>query len=461
MDVGVARSRRGLRTRRVANLALWTVLSIGVPSGLAAQGSPQGPEFQLNSYTTNNQVWPDVAIEASGDFVAVWASDGSDGGDTSNGSIQAQRFRADGSPVGAQIQINSYTTSSQAFPKVAVGLDGKFVVTWMSAGSDGSDQDGGAVQMRIFEADGSPASQELQVNTFTTGFQSMPEVAIAESGEFVIAWVSDGSYGDDSSGYSVQARLFTPAGQPISAEFQVNDFTTGNQGFPGVSWSQDGEFVVVWDSDGSFGTDIDGPSIQARRFGSFGVPISGAFQVNTYTPDLQIGPRVAADSTGGFVVVWSSLGSPESDQSGDSVQARRFDAQDVPHGEQFQVNTYTTFGQMAAAIAVQPNGGFQVAWMSEGSSGSDTSSTSLHARQFRADGTPVDADFQVNTYTTGQQNGASIASDGSGNFIIAWHSPGSLETDSSGLSVQARRFDDLFRDGFESGDRGRWSLSVP
>lgn len=272
---------------------------------------------------------------------------------------------------------------------------------------------------------------------------------------------SFGSLGNDSSGYSIQVRLFSPLGQPLGPEFQVNDFTTDDQRVSRVAWSQDGEFVVVWESTGSAGTDTDGPSIQARRFSSSGVPLGAASQVNSYTTGLQIDPQIASDRSGGFVVAWTSDGSSETDQSGASIQARRFDSQDLPLGDQFQVNTYTTFGQSASAISAQPDGGFVSAWTSEGSAGSDTDATSLQARQFRADATPVGEDFQVNTYTPGEQGGASIASDASGNLVIAWHSLGSLETDSSGLSVQARRFNDLFRNGFESGDRGRWSLSVP
>ena len=33
---------------------------------------PLGPEFQVNSYTTNNQWFPSVAADDDGNFVVVW-----------------------------------------------------------------------------------------------------------------------------------------------------------------------------------------------------------------------------------------------------------------------------------------------------------------------------------------------------------------------------------------------------
>ena len=46
-------------------------------------------EFQVNSYTANQQYRPAVALEPSGDFVVAWESFGQDG---SEGGVFAQRF---------------------------------------------------------------------------------------------------------------------------------------------------------------------------------------------------------------------------------------------------------------------------------------------------------------------------------------------------------------------------------
>ncbi|MEM6793872.1 MAG: hypothetical protein AAF725_07800 [Acidobacteriota bacterium] len=65
------------------------------------------------------------------------------------------------------------------------------------------------------------------------------------------------------------------------------------------------------------------------------------FQVNTYTNDLQTYPEIAADDSGNFTVVWLSVGDSV-DRDGSSIQARNFASDGSPIGSQFLVNSYTT-----------------------------------------------------------------------------------------------------------------------
>ncbi len=139
----------------------------------------------------------------------------------------------------------------------------------------------------------------------------------------------------------------------------------------------------------------------------------------------------------------------------------RAEAQVSPNGSEFQVNSYTTSNQLTPAIASDPSGNFVVAWNSNGSSGTDTSNYSVQAQRYDATGNPLGSQFQVNTYTTSFQSSPAVAIDTSGNFVVAWQSFGSSGTDTSSYSVQAQRYDGLFRDGFETGDTSRWSAAVP
>jgi len=70
-----------------------------ISAGLHAQAPvPVGDQFQVNTYTTSNQGVPSVAIDPLGNFVAVWQSTGSFGDDSSTHSVQAQRYNASGTP---------------------------------------------------------------------------------------------------------------------------------------------------------------------------------------------------------------------------------------------------------------------------------------------------------------------------------------------------------------------------
>ncbi len=299
----------------------------------AADGTPRGGEFQVNTYTSDDQRYAAIAAEPDGDFVVVWTSYGSAGTDNdphpNNRSVQGQRYAADGTRRGGEFQVNTYTTFIQTEADVAVAPDGSSVVVWHTYESGGSDTDQRSIQGQRYRADGTPAGGELQVNTYTTSYQIRPAVAMIGDGGFVVVWESYGSSGSDSDEASIQGRRFAAAGTPIRDDFQVNSYTTERQYLASVAATPDGGFTVVWQSNGSGGTDLD-RNIQGRSFRPNGSPVGEDFQINTYTTGPQGGffnrPVIASDSLGDFVVAWQSEGSSTTDNSSYSIQGQRFAA---------------------------------------------------------------------------------------------------------------------------------------
>jgi hypothetical protein len=399
----------------------------------------QGGEFQVNTYTTDAQTHPSGAALGGGRFVVAWESLGSPAEDPSQ-SIRGRRYDAAGAPVGSDFQVNTYTTSYQRRPSVAADADGNFVVVWQSEGSSGSDTDGFSIQCRRYDAAGVPLGANFQVNTYTTGAQSVPRVASDATGNFVVVWQSDGSFWSDVSSSSVQAQRFTAAGTPLGAEFQVNTYTTGIQVIPHVASVDGGGFIVAWQSGGSAGSDTGSSSIQARRYDALGMPLSADFQVNTYTTSLQGAPRVAAIAAGSFVVVWHSYGSAGSDADGSSVQGQCYDASGATLGAEFQVNAYTTDIQRQPDLVDDGAGNAIVVWESIGGAASDTDDFSVQGRRFDAAGVPLSPEFQVNTYTTAGQSLPGVQGDATGNVLVVWASFGSTGSDTGSASVQAQRY---------------------
>ncbi|KAB2963521.1 MAG: hypothetical protein F9K18_08475 [Thermoanaerobaculia bacterium] len=425
------------------------------------QVSPHGGEFQVNTETFGNQSAPAIAVDGQGGFVVAWQDWYYVLPGASDSDIRAQRFAPNGAPLGSEFEVNTDTTSPADSPAVTMSGDGAFVVVWNSITWPSPYSTVGSIRGRRYDAAGAPLGEPFQVNSSTTTWMGAPSVALAPSGRFVVAWEHYGSGGSDADGMSIQARLHDENGFPIGSQFQVNTYTTGRQVYAALGADIAGNFVVVWQSDGSSGTDTDGQSILAQRFDPAGVALGGEIQVNSYTTGSQWHPAVAVSGDGSFLVTWASSGSPGNDSDSGSVQARRFDSAGLPSGAQFQVNTYTTDTQWQPAAAVDGRGDFVIVWYSVGSSGGDTSYRSVQARRYRADGTALGDEFQVNTYTTGSQYRAVVAADGPGNFVVAWASYGSSFSDTDRYSVQGQRFDDLFRDGFESGGEDRWSVAVP
>jgi len=99
-----------------------------------AAGVAQGGEFRVNSATAYNQRSPSVAMDAGG-FVVTWESNLQDGG---GWGIYAQRYGAAGVAQGGEFLVNSATASDQSNPAVAMDAEGDFVVAWESNGQDGS-----------------------------------------------------------------------------------------------------------------------------------------------------------------------------------------------------------------------------------------------------------------------------------------------------------------------------------
>jgi len=318
-------------------------------------GATLGAEFQVNTYTTERQFSPALAVDGSGNFVVVWESSGQDG---SLFGIFGQRYNNLGAPQGGEFQINTYTTSFQTVPSVAVDGSGNFVVVWNSYGQDGS---GFGIFGQRFTSAGAAAGGEFQVNTYTTGDQIVPAVAMDGSGDFVVVWSSDDQ---DGSGRGVFGQRFDNAGALVGGEFQVNTYTTSDQTFPTVALDSSSNFVVAWDSDGQDGS---ATGIFGQRFDNNGATVGGEFQINTYTTSDQFDPSLAIDGSGDSVVVWSS---DAQDGSAAGILGQVFDSSGAPVGAEFQVNTYTTSYQVQPSVAADGSGNFEVVWQSNGQDGS-------------------------------------------------------------------------------------------
>jgi hypothetical protein len=406
--------------RSTLALALLAATMLTPPGpALAAPGDALGPEFRVNSFTMGRQDNPAVAMDADGDFIVVWTSDGQDGSDY---GVFAQRFDAAGNPQGGEFQVNSFTTGVQNSPSVAMDADGDFVVAWESDGQDGS---GRGILAQRFDAAGNPQGGEFQVNTFTAGGPIQPDIAMDADGDFVVAWTS---WNPRSSSLGVFAQRFDAVGNAVGVEFQVNSFTTGAQMGPAVAMDADGDFVVAWQSDGQDGS---GVGIFAQHYDAAGVAQGPEFQVNSETSSAQASPAVAMDADGDFVVAWMSDGQ---DGSGFGIFAQRYNAAGLAQGPEFQVNSVTLWGQSSPTAAMDFDGDFVVAWHSWKQDGSYDG---VFAQRYDAAGAAQGPEFQVNTFTTGGQYIGSVAMDADGDFVVAWMSDGQ---DGSDFGVFGQRY---------------------
>ncbi len=424
------------------------------------QPKPVGDQFQVNTYTTDEQSYGAVAIDSAGNFVVVWESPG----DADGYGIKGSRYDSSGSRQGQEFQVNTDTTGDQLLPRVARNPCGEFVVAWESASSQGTDTDGFSIQGRRFNANGT-AQAQFQINTDTSGNQRNPSIDIASGGDFVIVW--DSYQGLDLT--DIVGQRYLSSGNPTGSEFPVHTSATGYQSRPAVAYSPSGSFLVVWQS--KEGSDYD---IFGRRFDSSGSPLGSEFPINMTTLGDQCRPSLCATSEDDYIVTWQSDGNCENAAAfapDGKIRGRRVLTK--PFGIEFQVDGLAGSNKRNSDIGCPQNpcGSLGrtnlagettvfVAWQSDGQDGDGSG---VFARHLTANGATLGDEFQLNSYATGVQSSPTLALDSEGFMVAIWQSSESTD-DNSGASIQGQRFDLpqlIFSNGFESGDLSAWNSAAP
>jgi len=342
-----------------------------------ADGTTNGSEFRVNTYTTGNQSDQSIAMASDGKFIITWNGKGS--GDTAG--IFAQKYNADGTTNGSNFLVNTYTTSTQEYPSVAMASDGKFIISWNGTGNS----DTAGIFAQKYNANGSKNGSEFLVNTYTADIQSTPSIAMNETnGDFVITWSSQGQDGDIAAYnyYNIYAQRYNTDGTTNGSEFLVNTYTTSLQYNSSVAMTSDGKFVITWQSQGQDG---NSSGVYAQKYNANGSVNGSEFLVNTYTTNLQSNSSVAMTSDGKFVITWDSY---LQDGNFSGIYAQKYNSDGSTLGSEFKVNTYTTNTQQFPSIAMDGNGNFIISWQSVGQDGDSVANWeyNIYTKRFDSNG---------------------------------------------------------------------------
>jgi|GEM_PF-954016 len=388
-------------------------------TGVALSG-----DFQVNTTTTGLQYEPAIASDAAGNFIVVWTSRLGDPGDA---DVYARRFDASGTALGSDFRVNTYTTGDQKDPRVAADALGNFAVVWTSApqpGQAGQDGDGAGIYGQQVDSSGDFFGPEFLVNVSTTGDEVTPAIALDSGGAFMVVWTGP----LDAGRFGVLGRIYDPVGTPGS-ELVISG-ATGNDQSPDVgALSGQGEFVVAFEH-----YEGTGPwNVFGRIYRGFSdAPEGSAFRVNTEEVQQHTLPRVGAAGTPfrttGFVVTWQATGQDDPGQPGSGIYAQRFDNAPFataafylanPHreGSEYQVNTFTSGDQSRPAISMDERGQFVVAW---DTANDDDASSGIVARRF---GFPQAAPASVDRLISGGSSNHNGVLEPGERVVVAtaWH----------------------------------------
>jgi trimeric autotransporter adhesin len=211
-------------------------------------------------------------------------------------------------------------------------------------------------------------------------------------------------------------------------DFRLNRPTEGSQEDPAIAALKGGGFVAVWvDSDlddpGGLGSDR---GVYARLFGDDGRPLGREFRVHSGTAGDQFMPHVTALEDGGFAVAWASDGPNARGQTDPYFEGwgRVFDADGGARGRQFQLTPSNDEDHRIEAVETLADGTVLVVTAS-----SDVSTNwQVNAVRFNARGKQVgdrerlvDAiDLGLSSIHASTAPGIDVAVRRDGGYTLAW-----------------------------------------
>jgi hypothetical protein len=206
----------------------------------------------------------------------------------------------------------------------------------------------------FFDRQGHKLRERVQVNEDSSAWEEYVLNSLAVDGDGNIIVAFHRIYGAIlAEGSKVFVRRFSSAGDPLGPEIEVGADLPGNQRYPVVAASPDGELLVSWLT---IGPRADFGEIYARRFGTDGEPLGPSFRVSDAIP-AQSTPKVAADRHGNYFVAWNSR-----QEIGYDVRGRLYRHDGRPVAEGFRINQDVADDQLATMSAFAPNGTLTVSY---------------------------------------------------------------------------------------------------
>jgi len=140
------------------------------------------------------------------------------------------------------VRVNAQIADQQTDPQIVRdAATGNVVVTWQSQAQDGS---GFGVYLQMYSASGALLGGERQIAQTIAGDQTEAQATYLANGQFVVVWSSL-----DTGAWRVVQRLFNADGTPAGAEQQVDNHNIlyyYSQPFPHITALADGGWLTSW-----------------------------------------------------------------------------------------------------------------------------------------------------------------------------------------------------------------------
>lgn len=379
-----------------------------------------------------------------------------------------------GTPLGPATPVTVDLERGDSEPRIAVADDGRHAIAFTRFDYDPVLATGSFnVYVRAFAADGTPLGPEQRANEYEPDYQTRPQVAIADDGSFLVAWLD---VRDDFTREQVRARRYGPDGQPRGGDFPVSGLPVPDIQSFGLGAARDGRYTVVTETNRYLGSSpvfVAISNFTGRNFNAddsarglpyrvggrngFEIAVGYVFVGGVVVGTGSTGLAVAVDDDGEVAVAWGGATSGglvrgytgtgiDLATSRSAVLLRRFDASGRPRGLGTVVDSgtvaYDSFALLEAGeanprLAYGDNGDLVIAWQRPRGATPGSGAGEIAVRRYGAAGLPLTGIIPVGE--RGESTLPAVAAASGGSFVVAWQvrAPGAP----FGGSVRVQAFD--------------------
>jgi uncharacterized protein with GYD domain len=364
-------------------------------------GSGWDTATRIESDDTDNAEGADVALDSSGNAIAVWHQS-----DSTRFDIWANRYEP-ATGWGTPEKLDSEDLGDALYPKVAMDSGGNAIVVWQQ--SDASREN---IWSNRYSSATGWGTAEL-IETDNAGRAAAPKVAFDGSGNAVAVW-----HQWDGTRDNVWANRY-PAGGSWGAAVEIEADDTAEATGPRVALDASGNAIAVWQQ---------ADNILANRYDVTGGAWGAAAAIESEA-GVADSPRVAVDGSGNALAVWSQF---DTGSSSYNLWANRYEAgsgwgtAELIESNGGSVNSLSGVPDVAA----DEHGNALVVWIHQNSG-----VLSVWANRYVA-GTGWGTEELLESVDTGDAKLPAIAIDDSGRAMAVWY-----QDDATRYNVHANRFE--------------------
>jgi hypothetical protein len=332
---------------------------------------------------TGNAAWPRIAMDASGNAVAVWSQN-----DTMRDNVWASRYVA-GTGWDAPTKVENNDMSSALEPAVALDGSGNALAVWRQASGETS-------IWASRRAVGGAWSTPVLLETDDAGPALVPRIAADMGGNAIAVWQQH-----DGTHYNIRANRYVGGivgtGWGTSLLLETDD--AGHAEAPKVAMEPGGKAVAVWSqNDGTY------QNIYANVYsGGWGV----ATKLEAAT-GYAVEAQVAMDGAGNATAVWH-----QSDGMRYNIWTNRWSANVWAGASLIELDDTT--GATFPGIGVNSTGQVFAVWQQFDA----TPVVQIRANRY-IPGTGWGMAIPIEPNNTGPAQTPQVGVDGAGNAIAVW-----------------------------------------